>query len=129
VDLVIKLIAMKPFTPLPSPAAFLPGSPAPWPYQSYPYSPCIPVSAPPFLRAPEKWYEEECKKLDIQNMALLRTIDSLEEECVAVKAKLLEFDHPDSDRIHRKNLKKRRRRVAMEIPRHFQCAICSKAYG
>lgn len=121
---------MQPFSRLPCPAVFLPSSHAPWAYQPCNYAPALSgTSAPPFLTAPEKWYEEECKKLDIQNMALQRTIDSLAEECAAVKTKLLEFENPDSDRIHRKNLKKRRRRVAMEIPRHFQCSICSKAYG
>lgn len=83
----------------------------------------------PFLGSPEKWYQEECKKLDIQNMALRRTIDDLAVECSELKVKLQEFDSPEEDCSPRKNLKKRRRRVATDIPRHFQCDFCGKAYG
>ena len=104
-----------------------------WPPQTgaFPnYPALIPgAAANPFIETPEKWYQDECKKLDIQNMALRRTIDSLAEECSTLKTKLQEFDNPDPDSNLRKNLKKRRRRVATEIPRHFRCDICAKAYG
>ena len=112
---------------------FLPNRCVDWPVQLNLFANYVPIvpgaPLPPFLGTPEKWYEEECKKLDIQNMALLKTIDSLAEECVALKTKLLECGSPDQDSCHRKNRKKRRRRMATEIPRHFQCPTCSKAYG
>ena len=62
-------------------------------------------------------------------MALLKTIESLANECTAMQAKLLECDNPDPDCILGKKRKKRSRRVAVAIPRHFQCPKCAKAYG
>lgn len=128
-----KVLIMQSTSPHQCLPLFLPNLCADWPAQLGPYGNYVPIvpgaPLPPFLGTPEKWYQEECKKLDIQNMALLKTIDSLAEECTTLKTKLLECSGSDQDSCHRKNRKKRRRRVATEIPRHFQCAICSKAYG
>lgn len=124
---------MQPSPPHACPVAPLSAGPSHWqsnPFSSLPYVPTILTpSLSPFLKAPEMWYQEECKRLDIQNMALLKTIESLANECTAMQAKLLECDNPDPDRIHGKKRKKRSRRVAVAIPRHFQCSKCAKAYG
>ncbi len=121
---------MQPTSPQQCLPLYLPNQGSDWhnPYVNYvPGVPPAPLH--PFLDTAEKWYQEECKKLDIQNMALLKTIDSLSEECTALKTKLLEIGHSEQESCLRTNRKKRRRRVATDIPRHFQCSICSKAYG
>ena len=76
-----------------------------------------------------KWLNDECSRLDIQNMALRQTLETLKKECRALTDKIEEAEEARNEGEISRAAKKRRRRVANEIPRHFQCAQCSKAYG
>lgn len=91
--------------------------------------PLMPQAIPPYMPVMPcfnpAWLNNECDRLDIQNLALCRTIDDLTQQYEEMKKKLDDLENPETS----VKKEKRKRRVAKEVPRHFACPHCDKAYG
>ena len=74
-------------------------------------------------------FKDECRSLDIQNMALNQMMDRLKRKNEGLKERIEELEAAKLPEEKNSDQKKRRRRGAREISRHFQCAQCKKAYG